>query len=160
EAQDVAALGPLLRDWEQWASELLESHLSYPVLAYYRSQHDRQSWIAALTAILDTSALAMAGIEGVSPWRAQLTFAIARHAVVGLSVISNASPRDPDPDRLPPEELGRLRAALAAAGVPLQEGAATDEKLAKLRRLYEPYVYSLSERLLFPLPPWILPAET
>src|SRR5204863_6718456 len=45
-------LGAFLRDWERWAAELLESHLSYPVLAYYRSQHSNQSWLAAMTTIL------------------------------------------------------------------------------------------------------------
>ena len=48
----------LLTDWERWAAEVLESHLSYPVLSYYRSQHDNQSWLATLTMILDTSSLA------------------------------------------------------------------------------------------------------
>src|SRR5450432_90855 len=51
------ALRDLLKDWERWSAELMESHLSYPVLAYFRSQHDNQSWIAALTAILDSCAL-------------------------------------------------------------------------------------------------------
>src|SRR5262249_39624477 len=39
-ARELAAAGPLLAEWERWAAELLESHLSYPVLRYYRSQHD------------------------------------------------------------------------------------------------------------------------
>jgi hypothetical protein len=37
--QDMPELGQLLYDWERWSAELLESHLSYPVLAYFRSQH-------------------------------------------------------------------------------------------------------------------------
>ena len=53
----MESLDQLLRDWENWAADLLESHLSYPVLAFFRSQHDNQSWIAALTAILDACAL-------------------------------------------------------------------------------------------------------
>jgi hypothetical protein len=32
------ALCVLLKDWELWCAELMESHLSYPVLAYFRSQ--------------------------------------------------------------------------------------------------------------------------
>jgi len=52
-------LRQLLHEWEFWSAELLESHLSYPVLAYFRSQHDNQSWLAALTTILDTAALVM-----------------------------------------------------------------------------------------------------
>src|SRR5262245_53685398 len=43
----------LFRDWERWSAELLESHVSFPLLSYFRSQHDNQSWVAALTTILD-----------------------------------------------------------------------------------------------------------
>src|SRR5205823_5587411 len=42
-AQRLEALDRLLRDWEVWSAELLETHLSYPILAYYRSQHEHQS---------------------------------------------------------------------------------------------------------------------
>jgi hypothetical protein len=44
------ALDRFLHTAEDWSAGLLESHLSYPVLSYYRSQHDNQSWLAALTA--------------------------------------------------------------------------------------------------------------
>src|SRR3954452_1774306 len=52
--EDLGTVKGLLAEWERWSAELLESHLSYPVLAYFRSQHDRQSWVSALTTILDT----------------------------------------------------------------------------------------------------------
>jgi len=58
----TAGVVPLLVEWERWSAELLESHLSFPVLSYYRSQHDNQSWVGALTAILDTSALLIAAV--------------------------------------------------------------------------------------------------
>jgi len=70
----------------------MESHLSYPVLAYFRSQHDNQSWIASLTAILDVCALAMVGLEGMCQYQARMTFAIARHALVDLSQVFSAPP--------------------------------------------------------------------
>ena len=56
-------LRQLLNQWERWSAELLEGHLSYPVLAYFRSQHRNQSWLAALTAILRTSPPAQSGRE-------------------------------------------------------------------------------------------------
>ena len=62
ESGDLELLAQLLAEWERWAAEVLESHLSFPVLSFYRSQHDNQSWIAALTAILDASALVVAGV--------------------------------------------------------------------------------------------------
>ncbi|MGB7923775.1 MAG: potassium channel family protein [Pyrinomonadaceae bacterium] len=149
-------LGEFLRDWERWAAELMESHLSYPVLCYFRSQHDNQSWLVALTTVLDTCALVMVGIDGAPVWQASLTFAIARHAVVDLTQIFYTPPVTPQPDRLPPADLSRLRLSLAAAGIPLRDGAAADQKLLELRRMYEPYVYALAQYLFMPLPVWIL----
>jgi hypothetical protein len=154
--QDLVELGHLLREWERWSADLMESHLSYPVLCYYRSQHNNQSWLTALTAILDTSALVIVGIDGASKRQANLTFAMARHAVVDLAQVFNTPPRAPVPDRLPPGELIRLRDALAASGVKLRDGTAADEKLSELRFSYEPYVKSLSDFLFMSLPAFSL----
>ena len=154
-AHGLEALEQLLADWERWSAELMESHLSYAQLCYFRSQHSNQSWLAALTAVLDTSALLIAGVEGACQEQAKLTFAIARHAVVDLSQIFVARPREPESDRLPAAELARLRATLAAAGVRLHDGPEADQRLSELRRLYEPYLNALAEFLAFELPPWI-----
>ncbi len=150
-------LDELLRDWERWAAELLESHISYPVLCYYRSQHSNQSWLAALTTILDTSALVMAGIGEISPRQAQLTFAMARHAVADLAQIFYTPPHALGKDRLPPADLGRLREVLTAAGVTLHDGPVAEGRLAELRRMYEPYACALAEYLLMTLPSWLPP---
>jgi len=147
-------LTPLLRDWEHWSAELLESHLSYPVLAYFRSQHDNQSWLGALTTILDACALVTAGLKGCSLNQARLTFAIARHAVVDLAQVFNTRPEFDRVNRLSPEELERLNAALRAAG--LDPDDPKGERLARLRRMYEPYVDALARHLQMELPPWIL----
>ena len=151
---DMRELEQLLYDWERWSAELLESHLSYPVLAYFRSQHTNQSWLAALTAILDTCALIMAGMNDGPTRQAQLTFAMARHAVADLAQIFSRS-RQPvlAPDRLPAASLSALRAMLANAGITVQDGAA-DQKLHDLRQMYEPHVQRLSQYLLMSLPPW------
>jgi len=149
------ALRVLLHEWERWSAEFLEGHLSYPVLAYFRSQHDNQSWLAALTAILDTSALIMAGLEGTCERQAELTFAMSRHAVVDLSLVFNTRPREQDPDRLPPLMLEELRKLLAGSGQRLRDGDTFDRKLRELRLMYEPYVNALSSHFQISLPPWI-----
>jgi hypothetical protein len=153
EGQD--ALRDLLAEWELWCAELMESHLSYPVLAYFRSQHDNQSWIASLTAILDTCALVKTGIEGACERQADLTFAIARHAVVDLSQVFSTPPRAPATDRLTAADLHQMRDTLAAHGMKLHDGEAADQQLLKLRSMYEPFVYSLATHLSQTLPPWI-----
>jgi hypothetical protein len=149
----AAAAGPLLAEWERWSGELLESHLSFPVLSYYRSQHDNQSWLAALTSVLDACALVLAYGPELGPrYQAQLTFAMARHAAVDLALTFRTPPKPPEPDRLREEQMRRLREELKAAGVALREDAAACAKLAELRGLYEPFVQALSDFLLFPLP--------
>src|SRR5258708_9352942 len=60
--KNIAELRLLLHDLEGWWPDILESHLSYPALAYYRSQHQAQSWLEVLTTIMDTCALILAGI--------------------------------------------------------------------------------------------------
>jgi Ion channel len=152
-------LQQLLRDWERVSAEILESHVSYPVVAYFRSQHDNESWVAAIAAILDATALLLANVENECTRQARLTFAMCRHTVVDLAQLFQAAPRAPSRDRLPPAELNRLRAALAQAGFPLRDTEASQEKLSKLRGMYEPYLESLGRFLLMEVPPWILAKE-
>ncbi len=152
----MEALTRLLHEWERWSAELLESHLSFPVLVYFRSQHDNQSWLAALTSILDTSAFVMTSLEGECTRQAQLTFAMARHAIVDLALVLRTPPRKPKVDRLSPADLDAIRSLLSSEGLKLRKGADADEKLNELRRMYEPYVHSLSQRLRLSVPPWIL----
>jgi len=151
----LEALQLLLHEWERWSAELLESHLSYPVLAYFRSQHDNQSWLAALTAVLDTCALVMVGLEGACARQAGLTFAMARHAVVDLSLVFLPVLRESHHSRLSPDALAELRTYLAAAGLKLREGAEADEQLRTLRQMYEPHVIALGRHLHMSVPPWI-----
>src|SRR5271169_1580545 len=68
---DQKVLDEVLREWERWAAELLESQISYPVLTFFRSQHSNQSWLAALTTMLDVTSLVLTGIEGVHPGQAK-----------------------------------------------------------------------------------------
>jgi hypothetical protein len=159
ESDTAEAIVQFLRDWERWSSEVLESHLSYPVLAYYRSQHDRESWLAALTMLLDVSALLIVGVDGVPTSPARLAFAMARHAAVDLSQVFDTPPHMPSRNRLPPTDLARLREVLSDAGMSLREGLAADQKLTDLRAKYEPYVNALAEHLLVALPPWLPDAE-
>ena len=149
----------VLRDWEHWAAELLEAQISYPVLTFFRSQHSNQSWLAALTTMLDVTALVLTGIEGIHPGQAKLTFAMARHAAVDLAQVVNARLDPTAPDRLPEVELDALRGVLESAGLHLRNDDYARDKLAKLRLMYEPYVHSTGRNLLMTLPPWRHPEK-
>jgi hypothetical protein len=153
-------LRALLRDWEGWSAELLESHISFPLLSYFRSQHDKQSWVAAMTTILDACALIATRIEGAPHPTARLTFGMARHAMADLYAIFNLKPVSPAIDRLPPAEEQRLAVYLAAAGVRLRTDEASIANFMALRARYETHVQSLSSFLLMPLPGWVPPEDT
>lgn len=155
EAQSMESLDLLLRDWEKWAADLLESHLSYPVLCFFRSQHDNQSWLAALSTVLDACSLVMVGIDGLPKWQAQLTFKMARHTLVDIAQIFNTSPLKHDGERLSSEDLKRLRLVLSDAGVVLRSEPGDDVTLEELRAMYEPYTKVLSSYLMMPLPSWL-----
>src|SRR5512146_1274940 len=153
-ARNQPLLDRFLHEWEHWAAEVLESHISYPVLALFRSQHFNQSWLGALTTILDVSALTIVGIDDVPSNQARLTFAMARHAVVDLAQVVGSHYHPKAPDRLPPQDLADLRQALAAHGLALREGEDADRKLLALRGMYEPYVQAMAATLRLSLPLW------
>ena len=153
--QSGQRLGELLHEWERWAAEVLESHLSYPPLAYFRSQHSNQSWLAALTTILDACALVIVGREGWCERQAELTFAMARHAVVDLAQVFDTPPRQPSVERLTRDQLQRLQTRLEAGGLEFRRREDLMERLDHLRRMYEPLVVALAERFAVPLPPWV-----
>jgi hypothetical protein len=155
DAQAMASLDEWLRDWEMWAADLMESHLSYPVLCFFRSQHDNQSWLAALSTVLDICSLVMVGIDGIPKWQAQLTFKMARHALVDISQIFNTSPVRHDGSRMTSEHLLELRSQLAAREVMVSVEPDDEKTLGDLRALYEPYTQVLSDYLLMPLPGWL-----
>ncbi|HKW35011.1 MAG TPA: potassium channel family protein [Candidatus Acidoferrum sp.] len=153
------ALRQLFKDWELWAAELMESHLSYPVLAFFRSQHDNQSWIGALAAILDSCALVKVAVQDTCRRQAELTFAIARHAAVDLSQVFKMRPRALPHNRLPAEDVKRIRDMFVQHGMKVVDLEEMAERLAELRNMYEPYLFALAEYLSLSLPSWIPAAK-
>ena len=152
-AGSLSQLDTFFADWEYWCSDVLESHLSYPAIGYFRSQHPRQSWVSALATLLDVATLVKVGIEGVPSWRAHLMFAVARHAAVDLAHVLGTPPRQLS-DRLPAHALGQVRSELERTGLRPDRSRAADEELIELRASYEPYVAALASRLMVPLPSW------
>ena len=154
EARNLDHARQLLIEWERWAAEMLESHLSFPVLRFFRSQHDNQSWIGALTTILDTSALLITAVKGSDGHQARLTFAMARHAAVDLGLVSQTSPLLPEAERLTPAGFARLQESLRTAGLQWHDGPGVQQALTELRALYEPIVNALAVYFHFQMPPF------
>jgi hypothetical protein len=104
-----------------------------------------------MTFVLDLSALALTAIEGIDRRQARLTFAMARHTVVDLSLVMRRAPRMMPADRLPEVRLRELLAALRAAGVTVRDDTGTVARLNELRGLYEPFAAALGQYFRLPL---------
>jgi hypothetical protein len=158
------ALTELLAEWERWCAGMLETHISYPILCYYRSQHDNQSWLAALTAVLDTCALLITTIEGPNTRQAQLTFAVGRHVLVDLGHVFRREQveerlRQSPPTRLPDEEFARICELLGSAGFSLCGDREAHARLTAIRLLYEPHAIAMAQYLRLSLPDWTPPVQ-
>jgi Ion channel len=153
-SNEIEEVTALMARWEQWAAELLESHLSYQVLSYFRSQHENQSWLAALTAMLDTASIWQAAKTHGKTWQARRVYAIGRHALGDLSQVLLAAPRFNEPSRLSEADAQAIHSVLTHAGIEIDLDTFR-ERLNSLRKGYEPYALALSHVLLMDLPPWL-----
>ncbi|EFH79824.1 hypothetical protein [Ktedonobacter racemifer] len=144
----------ILRNWELWCADILESHFSYPALLHYRSQHERQSWLAALTTMLDLCSLLLIGLDGLDLPTSRFLFAIARHTAVDLAQVYLTSPRKLTSERLSSEDFLHLREDLEKLGLNFRRADA-EQQLAEIRKLYEPFIWNLADYLHFDLSPWL-----
>jgi hypothetical protein len=152
----VQQIEPLLVEWERWAAELLESQLSFPVLAFYRSQHDNQNWLAGLAVILDTTSILLSNFPTVNRHQVQITFAMARHAAVDLALIFRADEPKIVAERLSTEQYKKFLHELHDKGVRVDCSDASFARLAELRMMYEKFLTALSIYFEFGLPPVIV----
>ena len=158
DGHSIDSLEQLLREWEVWASELLESHMSYPMLGFYRSQYSNQSWLAAMASITDACSLIMVGIEGIRTFQARMTFSVARLAIIELSRVLRVKEVVGANPRLTSSEFIRMKKALKASGLEIVEADA-EAQLAEFRTTYEPFLGGLAEYLMLGLPRWISSEE-
>jgi hypothetical protein len=148
---ECAEVERYLTEWEVWAADLLEGYLSFPVLSFYRSQHGNQSWLAALAVMLDASSVLLASGNREAQRRAQLAFAMARHACVDLCLVLWLPPREPKRERLTAEELVQLLSTSESKSE-VESDVAAAEHLRRLQSLYEPFLQALADYYLMPLP--------
>jgi hypothetical protein len=142
-----------LRAWEEWAAELMETHLSYPILGYYRSQHVNQNWLAALTAMVDVAAFVSAVEADGESEAAEITFAIGRHALADLALQYRVTYGRAE--RLSDADFNRLYAAVEDAATRPVGREEARRRLDELREAYEPKAQGLAELLALELPPWL-----
>jgi len=150
-----------LAEWEEWAAELMETHLSYPALAYFRSQHVGQNWLAALTTVLDACAFSLAAApQQAEIEAAEITFSIGRHALADVSHVLRAKAGHGEPSRLSSADFAALWELAARSGFDLRAKEEVEPRLSELRARYEPRVAGLSLALELTPPSWLPPSDT
>jgi hypothetical protein len=155
QASRPASLERELQEWEQWEAQLLENHLSFPMLAYFRSQHSYQSWLTALVAMLDSTAVISLCSSDDVKTQADFTFAMGRHVLTDISQVFRLDPSVPAEDRLPTGDFLRLAQALARQPLAFQVDRLSESELKGLRATYEPLATAMSRYFMMALPQWV-----
>ena len=149
----------ILREGERWMAEILQSHLSHPVLSFYRAQHWGHSWLVSLTITLDSCALLIVGGDGMAAEQAKLTYRMGlqllRDLTDALGLAADLEARG----RLTEAEVPAFVAALEASAIPWTIGPRETVQLIRLVRRYEVYLLPLAEWLVIPLPDWVPAAD-
>lgn len=149
----VERLDDLFADWEVWSAEVLESHLSYPVLAFFRSTHDNQSWVSALGAVLDAATLVLTTIEDLPRGPARLMRSGGLHLVDDLAQYFHLDgAHDPYVQR---QEFDEACAQLRAAGYRLVADAAAWAAFSESRREYAAAINAMARQWVTPPAQWI-----
>lgn len=156
----VQELPALFQRWQDAAAEILDGHLAYPVLAYFRSSHDNDSWISSLGAVMDAATLVLTTIDGgaspdtrgVKGW-ARLSAAVLGHCIEDM-VIYFGLPDERDAG----VELADYREArerLETAGYRLRPEADGWEAFRRMRAQYAGRVNALAAYWVSPPAQWI-----
>jgi hypothetical protein len=146
-------LPKVFADWQSWAAEVLDSHLAYPVLAYFRSSHDNDSWISSLGAVMDASTLVLTTIEGGPTGWAKLSRAVGGHCIEDLVFYFRLTDqREVGVERA---EFDEARRRLANAGFRLRDADESWANFSHLRSEYAGRVNALARYWASPPAQWI-----
>jgi hypothetical protein len=143
----------VFRDWQSWAAEVLDSHLAYPILAYFRSSHDNDSWISSLGAVMDASTLVLTTIQdGPKGW-AKLSRSVGGHCLEDL-VLYFGLAAEPEVG-LERAEFDEARRRLERAGFLLEDADQSWVSFSRLRQSYAGRVNALARYWATPPAQWI-----
>jgi hypothetical protein len=111
------------QQWERWFVELQETHVSVPVLAFFRSPLPEQSWVTAAGVVLDTAAVAASTLDRPNDPAAQLMLRagwLALRRVAAYFRLPHAvDPSPTDPISVTREEYDQFYDRLRDAGIAL-----------------------------------------
>jgi Ion channel len=147
----VARLPEFFGDWERWAAEVLDSHVAYPLLGYFRSSHDNLSWISALGTVLDTASLVLTTIRDVPRGHAELAKRVGSHLVEDITNLGFRSGGSVGIDR---PAFDTVFARLLDAGYDLMPADEAWEAFSAARATYAPGLEAMATYWAVPSASW------
>ncbi len=154
---DLAHLEQFFAEWERWTAEVLESHVSYPMLAFFRSQHPGQSWITALGVVLDAATITAATVDGADRRAAYFMYRRGRRALREVCLrLHVEGPDGPGVDR---SLFDFAYQRLATSGLALRDADESWHRLQEYRATYAGSLQALIDHLLAPAGFWGHSAE-
>jgi len=167
-ANIVDELATMFLQFELWTAEMLDSHLAYPILPYFRSSHDGQSWVSALGAVLDAATLLTTAIPEHAAQHndllrkgragAEMIYSIGCHAIVDLTHFQIFRHRFTNTSQGPGIERAEFEAAcrqLADAGYPTLCSEKSWRAFAESRAAYATRLNLLARYFASPPSQWI-----
>lgn len=161
----ISTLPSFFEEWEEWSARVLQSHIAYPMLSFFRSSHDRESWIASLGAVLDAATLLLSTVKsgpncGEQPLgAAKLMVRLGTHTLIDLGHYFGFRFEDANRDHPHPgverEEWEQARRKLEKAGFVLRDADAAWPDFVRYRSPYAPYLNELAKYFAAPPTQWI-----
>jgi hypothetical protein len=155
---DVETLYRAFGEWEMWTADVLESHVSYPMLALFRSQHAGQSWVTALGLVTDAATLASACVEGAASREPYFLYRRGRRAILEISSRLHIPQSEGQVSWLNEANFDVAWNALAESGLPLRDKATAWQDL-QVRASYGDQLERLIDFLVAPHGFWGHSAE-
>lgn len=140
-------------DWRRWAAGVLESHLAYPMLFYFRSSHDNEAWLNSLAAVMDAAALVVSTVEEQSEGPAHLMLTVGNHLVEDVTWTFRL--RRSDEPYVERDEFEAARVRLERAGFHCRDAQSAWSEFAHLRATYAYQFNEVAKRLAIVPAQWI-----
>jgi hypothetical protein len=140
-------------DWREWAAAVLESHLAYPILVYFRSSHDNEAWLNSFWAVMDAATLVISTVDDDAEGPARLMFTVGNHLVEDLSWYFRLKASE-DP-LLTRAEFDQASERLTNAGHKCRSKGAAWPEFSSMRASYAMQLRQMTERLAITPAPWI-----
>ena len=150
----IKELSSLMRSAETWCASLMETHLAYPILAYFRSSHDYESWVGTLGTVLDAAVLMMTTVQ-CEAGESNILYNIGRHAAHDLVSYFRLDNHQHEDVGITRDQFDDACTRLESAGLTLHDRDRAWERFGALRSAYASHLSALAAFFEVPRLQWL-----